>query len=131
MAEIAKAVLLARKIFDMFEKGGWKRVSGAFCVAIIGVFIGIGGADVAHVWFNNVSTPIEMLHINYLWELVKMFFIVYGAKWILPHGLRIIIILIFRKNSEVILTLLMKEVQINEPKTSGIDNSGDPDVPQT
>lgn len=114
MAATAKAILIAKKIFDVLEKGGWKRVSGAFCVGIIAIFIGIGSADIVHVWVNGVSIPYSLLHAQYLWELTKMFLLVYGGKHLLPFTVRIISLAVFKGNPETIKLLFGS---IDEPIT--------------
>lgn len=105
MAATAKAALIAKKIFDVIEKGGWKRVSGAFCVGIITIFVGVGSADVVHVWVNGVSIPYNLLHVHYLWELTKMFLLVYGGKHLIPFTVKIISLMVFKGNPETIKLL--------------------------
>lgn len=104
-----KAIVLSKKIFDYIEKGGWKRVSGAFCVGIITIFIGVGSADVMHVWINGVSISMNKLHIGYLWELTKMFLLIYGAKWVFPHTIRLVALVLFKGDPEAIKLLFGKE----------------------
>ncbi len=126
MAATAKAVLLAKKIFDIIEKEGWKRVSGAFCVGIITIFVGIGSADIVHVWINGVSIPYNLLHANYLWELTKMFLLVYGGKHLLPFTVRIISLAVFKGDPETIKLLFGIDEETNTPtKSREVKPSGD------
>ncbi len=126
MAATAKAAMIAKKIFDIIEKEGWKRVSGAFCVGIITIFIGIGSADIVHVWINGVSIPYNLLHARYLWELTKMFLLVYGGKHLLPFTVRIISLAVFKGNPEAI-KLLFGDIEEDPTaaKTSEVKPSGD------
>jgi hypothetical protein len=105
MIETTKAVLLARRIFDVIEKGGWKRVSGAFCVSAIAIFISIGSADAAHVWFNGTSVGMQDLHVDYLWNITLMFGLVYVAKHVLPHSIRLIALYMFKGDPQAVAVL--------------------------
>lgn len=129
--ETVKLILTGKKVFDYIEKHGWKRVSGAMCVAIISVFIGIGYADVAHVWSNGQSISMEQLHLAYLWELTVMFAIVYFLKHFIPHGIRIVILLLFKNDPEAILKFFMEAVKTTEPTTGGAADNRSPPLPQT
>lgn len=111
MIETGKAILIARKIFNIVEKGGWKRVSGAMCVSVIAIFVGIGSADIVHVWINGVSIDMEQLHVSYLWQLTAMFLLVYGAKHAFPHSIRLIALKMFKNDAEAIQILFTTKVE--------------------
>lgn len=116
MFETLRALPFAKRVFDVIEKGGWRRVSGAFCVGIISIFILVGSADAAHVWLNGQSMSMDKLHIGYLWELTKMFLLVYGAKHLLPHGIRLIALKMFKGDPASILLLFGEPNQEETPK---------------